>query len=289
MLATVQFLDNLQQGSQEWLDLRKTKITATDSCVIMGASHWKTRLQLYHEKLSDDPPMKPNERMRRGLDLEPIAREMFAIDKGIKTAPAVVVKDFMMASLDGIDDSGRHILEIKCPGEKDHALAISGKVPSHYYPQLQHQMAVCDVDHAWYYSFDGIDGIAIQVERDDEYIKAMIDEERKFYECLVSKTPPEPAEDDYVDRDDAIWKECARRWKDVTANIKILEKQEEDIRSQLVFLSGETNSRGGGISLCQVSRKGNVDYSRVPELKGVDLDKYRKEPTSTWRICTQPE
>lgn len=233
--------------------------------------------------------MQPNERMRRGLDLEPIAREMFAIDKGIKTAPAVVVKDFMMASLDGIDDSGRHILEIKCPGEKDHALAISGKVPPHYYPQLQHQMAICDVDHAWYYSFDGIDGIAIKVGRDDEYIKTMIEEEFKFYECLVSKTPPEATEDDHVERDDAIWKECARRWRDVVANIKILEKQEEDLRNQLIFLSGETNSRGGGISLCQVTRKGNIQYDKIPELKDVDLDKYRKESTSTWRICPRSE
>ena len=288
MLVTVQFFDDLQQGTPEWLALRKTKVTATDAAAILGESPWKTRLQLYHEKLSDEPPMQPNERMQRGLDLEPIAREMFAIDKGIKTVPAVVVRDFMMASLDGIDDSGRHILEIKCPGEKDHAIAISGKVPAHYYPQLQHQMAVCDVNYAWYYSFDGIDGIAIKVERDDMYIKAMIEEERKFYDCLMSKTPPEPAEDDYVERDDAIWQECARRWKDVTANIKILEKQEEDLRQQLVFLSGETNSRGGGISLCQVTRKGNIDYSRIEALKGVDLEQYRKPTTSSWRICTQP-
>ncbi len=286
MLA--QTLDHIEQGTQEWLALRKTKITATDSVAIMGVSPWKTRLQLYHEKLSDEPPMQPNERMRRGLDLEPIAREMFAIDKGIKTHPAVVVNDFMMASLDGIDDTGKHILEIKCPGEKDHALAISGKVPSHYYPQLQHQMAVCDVTSAWYYSFDGIDGVAIKVERDDAYVQAMIEEERKFYDCLMTRTPPEPAEDDYVERDDAVWIECAHRWKDVGRHRKALEQEEEELRQQLVFLSGETNSRGGGISICQVTRKGNVDYSSIPELKSIDLDKYRKPSTSSWRICTQP-
>ena len=42
------------QGSQEWLDLRKTKITATDACVIMGESSWKTIIQLYEEKISQE-------------------------------------------------------------------------------------------------------------------------------------------------------------------------------------------------------------------------------------------
>ncbi len=116
----------------------------------------------------------------------------------------------------------------------------------------------------------------------------MIEEERKFYDCLMTRTPPEPAEDDYVERDDAVWIECAHRWKDVGRHRKALEQEEEELRQQLVFLSGETNSRGGGISICQVTRKGNVDYSSIPELKSIDLDKYRKPSTSSWRICTQP-
>jgi hypothetical protein len=66
--------------------------------------------------------------------------------------------------------------------------------------------------------------------------------------------------------------------------MKELEKEEEELRKQIVFLSGETNSKGFGISLCQVQRKGNVDYSRVPELKNVDLDKYRKTSLNSWRI-----
>ena len=61
----------------------------------------------------------------------------------------------------------------------------------------------------------------------------------------------------------------------------------EDLRKQLIFLSGESNSRGSGISLCQVVRKGNVDYAKIPELKGIDLEKYRKGSISSWRITSQ--
>lgn len=141
----------MEQGSIEWLNLRKTKITATDSCVIMGASHWKTKIQLYHEKMSPENKNFTNAAMQRGIDLEPVARDLFFIKTGIQMHPQVVVSDWAMASLDGICDMGMHILEIKCPGPKDHAIALEGKVPDHYYPQLQHQMWVCNVHRMFYF------------------------------------------------------------------------------------------------------------------------------------------
>lgn len=278
----------LIQGTPEWHALRKTKITATDACVIMGASHWKTRIQLYYEKLSNEPPMAPTARMQRGIDLEPIARDLFILRHGIHVEPKVVIKDWAMASLDGINILGTKIVEIKCPGEKDHAIALSGKVPDHYYPQLQHQMYVCDAPEMYYFSFDGIEGVTVKVKRDDEYIKKMVEEEKKFYECLITRTPPEPAEDDYIEREDVLWKQCASNWVSVSSQIKDLEREEEELRKQLIFLSGESNTKGAGISLCQINRKGNVDYTKIPELKGINLDKYRKGSTSSWRIiCAQ--
>src|SRR5277367_1182702 len=178
------------QGSEAWHALRKTKITATDATVIMGANPWKTIHHLYVEKLSDEPPMAPNEKMQRGIDLEPRARELFNLKTGWNMQPEVLVNDWAMASLDGRDCVLGNILEIKCPGEKDHALALAGKVPEHYYPQLQHQMWVAGTCMANYFSFDGADGVIIKVKRDDEYIEKMIIEEFKFYMCLQNKSPP---------------------------------------------------------------------------------------------------
>lgn len=276
----------LEQGSQEWLDFRKTKITATDACVIMGASPWKTKAKLYLEKTSELPPEEPNERMRRGNELEPIAREMFSIENGIDVFPKVVVSEWAMASLDGMSEFGQYIVEIKCPGEKDHAIALSGKVPDHYYPQLQHQMYVTGLQFAYYYSFDGLDGVTLKVPRDDDYIEKMVEEEKKFYECIVNKIAPEPSEGDYIQREDDLWQQCASKWKEIVSQIKELESQEEDLRKQLIFLSGQSNTKGGGISLCRVQRKGNVEYSKIPELKNVDLESYRKASSESWRISS---
>lgn len=271
------------QGSSEWHALRKTKITATDAAVIIGLNPWKTPYQLYHEKKSNEPPPPANAAMQRGTELEPIAREKFILSTGIRMIPRVVIKDWAMASLDGISDENE-ILEIKCSGDKVHAEALQGKVPSYYYPQLQHQMYVCDALKAYYFSFDGNDGISIEVQRDDEFIKTMIDAEYAFYQRLETNTPPQSTENDYIERNDDTWIEQVTKWKSLTASIKDLETQEEELRKRLIFLSGESNTRGGGISLCQVTRKGNVDYTKIPELKKIDLEQYRKPSTMSWRI-----
>lgn len=285
MSAALQIL-TLDQGTQEWFSLRKTKITATDSCVIMGTNHWKNRIQLYNEKISDSNNTFVNERMKRGIDLEPIARDLYNLKTGLNVKPSVVVKDWSMASLDGISECGKYLLEIKCPNNTDHLLALNGQIPAHYYPQLQHQIMVCDVNEMDYFSFDGIDGIIVKVKRDDAFIESMIQEELKFYECLINRKPPEPEKYDYIYREDDLWKQCATQWKIIVNEMKQMEKQEEELRKQLIFLSGESNSKGHGISLCQVQRKGNVDYTKIPELKGIDLEKYRKPVTDSWRITS---
>lgn len=180
----------IEQGTTQWLDLRKTKITATDASVIIGAYPWKTAHQLYHEKISDTHNTYTNSAMQRGIDLEPMARDLFMLETGIDVSPAVIVRDWAMASLDGISSCGKYVVEIKCPGKKTHEIALSGKIPDYYYPQLQHQMYVCDVDEMYYYSFDGMNGVVVVVVRDDEFIEKMIVAEKHFYDCIINKIPP---------------------------------------------------------------------------------------------------
>lgn len=284
MSAQPQINNELVQGTQEWLDLRKTKITATDACVIMGTCHWKTKIQLYNEKISLINNTFVNEKMLRGNILEPIARDLYCIKKGVDVEPKVIIKDWLMASVDGISKCGKYLIEIKCPGEKDHNIALSGKIPDHYYAQLQHQMYVCDLDKMDYFSFDGMDGVIVEVVRDSCYIETMLDKEWEFYQCLENMNPPEPSDNDYIEKMDELWEQCSNKWKSVSSKIKELEKEEDQLRKQLIFLSGEFNAKGCGISLCQVIRKGNIDYSKIAELKNVDLEKYRKDSSTSWRI-----
>jgi predicted phage-related endonuclease len=68
---------------------------------------------------------------------------------------------------------------------------LANDIPSHYYPQIQHQIYVADVPFAYYFSFDGFDGVIVEIERNEKYIENMIEQEKEFYECLINKIPPE--------------------------------------------------------------------------------------------------
>ena len=186
----------MHQNSDEWLQLRRTKIGASDAPIIMGVSPWKTPFQLFVEKtMGETTPM--NSSMKRGRDLEYKARLEFEKAIGIPVEPQVKFHpefDWMMASLDGESLDGEIIVEIKCPNKKDHATAMDGRIPEKYFPQMQHQMCVCGLKQAYYFSFDGTKGCSVLVKRDDAYIKELIDEELKFYLCMINLTPPKEEE-----------------------------------------------------------------------------------------------
>jgi putative phage-type endonuclease len=283
-----QILFDVEQQSEQWFALRKTKLTATDANVLMskeGSYFGKTPTTLYNDKTSDAPPKSPNEAMQRGSRLEPIARELFEVQTGIKMEPQVVVKDWAMASLDGMNHTGDLILEIKCPGPKDHAVALNGKVPDHYYPQLQFQMYVTDLDEVFYYSFDGFDGCLIVVKRDEEYIANMIQVCKKFYDCLVNRIPPESPQDDYLNmEDEEMWAYHLTRYKKICKDIEELEADKKAIKDSMRFLSGEVNAKGNGATLSLVTVKGRIKYEKIPELIEVDLEKYREPSRTEWRL-----
>jgi len=99
-----------------------------------------------------------------------------------------------MASLDGISECGKHIVEIKCAGKRDHALALEGVVPAHYIPQVQTQIEVCGVTQAYYYSFDGDQGKCIVIERDNSMIEKIIACGIYFYDCMQYFIMPQELE-----------------------------------------------------------------------------------------------
>jgi hypothetical protein len=145
-------------------------------------------------------------------------------------------------------------------------------------------MYVTGLESMYYFSFDGVDGVVVPVKRDQAYIEKMIEEEYKFYQCMVNMTAPEPDENDYLIREDDIWVRCAKEFSDVQAKIKELIDEEEQLRNQLIFLSSGSNCKGGGVSLCMYPRKGNIEYAKIPELKGVDLEAYRKPSSPCYKI-----
>lgn len=279
-------MKDLIQGSREWLEARKSFVTATDSPVIMKLSPFLTPYALWRRKMDLDPPEVENQAMKRGTELEPIARNWLFKQHGIKCNPIVITKDFMMASLDGISTCETFIVEIKC-GDKSFREAEEGRISNYYHCQMMHQMHCSNVDYGLYIAFNGHDGIIIRVERDQEFINEMIEKEREFYQCLIQFTPPMMTTRDYLQRLDTKWIELAERYQEAYQNLKKYESIESELRNELICLAGSQSSQGSGIKLSKVPRKGAIDYSKIQELKSVNLEEYRKPNSEYWRLSVE--
>lgn len=278
----------IEIGSKEWREARRNLITATDAAIIMGVSPFKTPLQLYYDKVNGTDSIQTGA-MKRGLDLEPEARSCFEELTGHFVSPQFrVSKDigWMAASFDGINDEGV-VVEIKCPGKEDHYAATRGKVPEKYYPQLQHQMYVAGVHKCFYFSYRPGDlekHTMIEVASDEEFQFNMIEAEKEFWDRLQNKIPPDSEVRDLQIREDREWISLEDQMLDLLKEKDSLEQREQELRDKMIDLCSGKPTQGASLKFSAVYKKGAVDYKVIPELYGVDLDKFRKPSALQWRM-----
>ena len=226
--------------------------------------------------------------MERGKRLEPEARAQFIERYGIEMNPVVVEStefEFLGASLDGLSLLGNQLLEIKCGGSKLHEMASRGEIPAYYQDQMQHQLLVTRAEKCFYYSYDGTNGICIDVFPDPEYINKFMPKAREFWRCVAFSEPPALQDSDYKDMSsEPAWRGFATEYRKLNEQIKNLEEIKESYRKELIKLSGDQNCLGEGVRVMKTTMRGRVDYEAIPELQGMNLDKYRKSSTSTWKI-----
>lgn len=133
----------IEQKSDQWLNLRKNFITASNVYKIFDKND--EYIEYIKEKASGISSFKGNEATCFGEIFEPVAREiyMYITNEYVEEFGLVINEDlpYCAVSPDGVTESDR-LLEIKCP----YTRKITGQVPNHYYHQIQLQLAVCDCD-----------------------------------------------------------------------------------------------------------------------------------------------
>lgn len=256
----------------------------------MEKSPFSTPYQLWQQKLDLIPKKEMSLGMQRGHNLESLARESCEMALGLLLMPVVAIHDkheWMMASFDGIDPEGKCVVEIKCPNKEDQLIAFNGAVPDKYFAQLQHQMEIAQVEMAYYFSYDGNIGIPVKVYRDDNFIKEMITKERIFWECVQEFIPPEYTNRDHLEMTDPEWIMTAERWKSLMEKENLLVQEKEILKRELIRMANERNVIGSGLKVSKVSRKGSIDYSKIPEIQNKDLNMYRNPVSHSWRISSK--
>lgn len=184
---------NLKQGSSDWLKWRRTKICGSEASSICGVNPWKSAIELYEQKIFEIE-QEDNELMARGRALEPIALSKFESEMDEVFFPLVVESseiEWMGASLDGMTMDNSQFVEIKC-GRSSFKQMQKGQIIQPYLTQLQHQMAVTGLERCFYYCYCGDTGVGLCaiVERDNDFIKKMMEKETEFWYFLRALKPP---------------------------------------------------------------------------------------------------
>ena len=150
-----------EQRTDEWYEMRKNKITASDWAAALGKNPYSYRNKLIRAKCGEQQSFYGGH-MQHGVKYEPVATNIYEcrnntpiIEFGLIPHPKI---DYLGASPDGITADGV-MLEIKCPPKR----VITGEPPLYYWIQVQGQLEVCELDRC-----DFLECKIIEYETTDE-------------------------------------------------------------------------------------------------------------------------
>lgn len=176
---------------EEWLKYRKMGVTGTDASSICGLNPYKSALQIFVDKTTDNIDIFDNEAMRQGRELEEYVAMRFceATGKKVRRANAIFMNDkhsWMLADFDRLVVGERAGLECKTVSAYSADKWANGAIPLHYQLQCQHYLAVSGYD-CWYIAalILGKEFIVRKIERDEELIQNLITIEKRFWEQNV--------------------------------------------------------------------------------------------------------
>ncbi len=192
-------VSTLNLPREKWLHYRKQGIGGSDAGAICGFNPYRSAMQVYYDKTSDEIEDMDNEAMRQGRELEEYVAKRFAEETGKKVRRANVMfydenNPFMLADVDRMIVGENAGLECKTVSPYMAEHWKDDKVPLSYQMQCYHYMSVCNADR-WYVAalIYGREFKVYTLERDEEIITNLIHLEEDFWKNYVQKKVlPEP-------------------------------------------------------------------------------------------------
>lgn len=192
-------VSNFEQGSQEWLQSRLGKPTASNfGKLITPTGKPSTSAEGYINELiaqkitGELPEFYTNAAMERGNELEPAAKALYEFINGDEVVEVgLCLHDTLDcgASPDGLIgvDGG---IEIKCPLPHTHiAYLREGVVPSKYIPQIQGCLWITGREWWDFMSYHpAMEDLIVRVERDNEYIKKLADQVERAVDIIKTES-----------------------------------------------------------------------------------------------------
>jgi len=294
---------------------RKGAITASEIGAIAGNGRFNTRADVMRRKVREANGLPSefvgNVATQWGNDNEERATAEFEFLNGVKVTKDGKNQEFIdrVISIDSVDfragctpdgiyyddDNGMCLVEVKCPygirNEYPNAAAYLAKAPE-YLDQMQWQMLISDIYACMFvvWTTQGIStkeiissvshqerliAAAAEFQRELDAILADPEKQARFLEDKKSK------KDYAIERSDAEYTEAAAFYRNASMKLAEAQAVADEAKQALIDLTEGLNVKGCGVSIIHSTRAGAVDYKLVPELKGVNLDDYRKPATAT--------
>jgi predicted phage-related endonuclease len=176
-------------------------------------------------------------------------------------------------------------------GKDAHEAASRGEIPEHYRLQCQWNLMVSGAERCLFVSYRPEDQtmheiVVLPDEKEGSELQHAA--ELWWSNHIVNNIPPPLMDGDYVACDLESWKEAANEYRAALQSAKDAEDRLEVAKTRLhSFVTKDIPAlKGSGVMVSTVHRKGNIDYEKVPEIKGVDLEQYRKKPSTYITIKT---
>lgn len=192
-------VSTLNLDKKEWLKYRKSGIGGSDAGAVCGLNPYRTAMQVYQDKVSEEIEEVDNEAMRQGREFEDYVAKRFmeATGKKVRRANAMFYNEeypFMLADVDRMVVGENAGLECKTASPYMADKWKDGNIPLSYQIQCYHYMAVSNAD-AWYLAvvIYGREFKYYKIERDEAVIADLIQIEKAFWENHVMKQQiPDP-------------------------------------------------------------------------------------------------
>ncbi|PAU59204.1 alkaline phosphatase [Pseudomonas sp. PIC25] len=203
--AALRLISTKELPREDWLAVRKQGIGSSDAAAAVGLNPYKSQLELWLEKTGRDtslPKADPQDEESPaywGNVLEPVVAWHYSKRTGHKVRRINAVLQhpdpelpWMLANIDreviGADEV--QILECKTAGINGARLWQEG-VPEYVQLQVMHQLAVTGKQAADVAVLLGGQSLKVhRIERDEQMIARLVELERRFWEYVVTDTPP---------------------------------------------------------------------------------------------------
>ncbi len=184
----------LKSNTLDWLNYRKKGVGASDVPAILGVCPYRSRKQIFYDKVMNESSSKGNFITDWGHKVEATIRPVIELHTNLDFPPVNaehLSKEYLKCSLDGYNFEKEIVWEMKMVGAKKYLMLEKGSIPENFLFQINYQLFVTQSDEALltgclfdytkkkpdYSKYKGV-----RVRRNDGLIKKIMTEVEKFWE-----------------------------------------------------------------------------------------------------------